>query len=295
LDAPKRFAKGSASMSLHNLVLLALKASICLSVFAIGLEAKPQDALFLLGRPSQLARSFLAMGVIMPVAVAIVVKLFDFRQSVEVALVALAISPVPPLLPKKQVKADGDPSYAIGLLILSAVVAIVLIPVAIEALGIFFRMPIHMKPWPIARLALFTVLIPLGLGMAARQFFSAIAIKVSRPLAMFAAILLVASALVVLFALKASIWELLGDGTIVAIAAFILMGLAVGHWLGGPDPHDRTVLALATAARHPAIALTIATTNFPEDRAIAPAILLYLILGTVLAIPYVQRRKRDLS
>jgi len=157
-------------MTLHAVILVALKASICLSVFAIGLSARPQDATFLLYRPSQFAKSFLAMGVIMPVAVAVVVKVFDLRQAVEVALVALAISPVPPLLPKKQVKADGSPSYAIGLLILSAVVAIVFIPVAVELLGVFFQAPVHMKPWPIARLALITVFVPLGLGTAMRQF-----------------------------------------------------------------------------------------------------------------------------
>jgi len=279
-------------MNLHDVVLALLKASIFLSVFATGLEAKPEDAIFLLSRPWQLARSLFAMAVVMPVAATALVTAFDLRPAVEIALVALAISPVPPLLPKKQIKADGDPSYAIGLLVLSAVVAIILIPLAIEGLGEFFRTPIHIKPWPIARLALFTVLIPLGLGMAARQLAPAIAIKVSRPLALFAAILLIASALMVLFALKAAMWDLIGGGTIVAIVAFVILGLAVGHWLGGPDPHDRTVLALATAARHPAIALTIATATFPDEKAEVPAIMLYLILGAVLAIPYVMWRRR---
>lgn len=228
----------------------------------------------------------------MPVAATALVMAFNLRPAVEIALVALAISPVPPLLPKRQIKADGDPSYAIGLLVLAAVAAIIFIPFAVEGLGILLRTPLHMKPWPIARLALITVLVPLGLGMAARQAAPAIAIRAARPLALFAAILLIASALMVLFSLRTGLWDLLGRGTIAAIAAFVILGLAVGHWLGGPDPHDRTVLALATAARHPAIALTIATANFPDEKATVPAILLYLVLGTVLAAPYVRWRKR---
>jgi BASS family bile acid:Na+ symporter len=278
-------------MNLRDVILDALKASIFLSVFATGLEAKAEDAIFLLSRPSQLIRSLFAMDVVMPVAATALVMAFNLRPAVETALVALAISPVPPLLPKKQIKADGDPSYAIGLLVLAAVVAIIFIPIAIEGLGKLFQTPIHIKPWPIARLALYTVLIPLGLGMAARRFAPEIAVKAARPLALFATILLIASALMVLFALKKAMWDLIGGGTIVAIVAFVILGLAVGHWLGGPDPHDRTVLALATAARHPAIALTIATATFPDEAAV-PAILLYLILGTILAIPYVMWRKR---
>ena len=49
------------------------------------------------------------------VAVALAVA-FDFTPVVEVALLALAISPVPPLLPGKEFKAGGRASYTIGLL-----------------------------------------------------------------------------------------------------------------------------------------------------------------------------------
>jgi BASS family bile acid:Na+ symporter len=86
-------------------------------------------------------------------------------------------------------------------------------------------------------------------------------------------------------------WALVGNGTLVAIAAFVVLGLAIGHVLGGPNPHDRSVLALATASRHPAIALTIAQTNFP-NQPVVPAILIYLILGVVLGIPYIKWRQR---
>jgi bile acid:Na+ symporter, BASS family len=152
-----------------------------------------------------------------------------------------------------------------------------------------------MKPWPIARLALFTILIPLGLGMAARQLAPGSADRIARPLAMFAGLLMVAAVLPILFAAKSAIWALVGNGTLLAIAAFVVVGLAVGHWLGGPDPRERTALALATAARHPAMALTIATTNFPDQPAVAPAILIYLIFGTVIAIPYLKWRERVAS
>ena len=277
---------------MHILILFALKASIVLSLFAIGLDSRPNDTISLLRRPAQLGRSLLAMDVIMPLLAAAIVWAFDLHEAVEVSLVALAVSPVPPLLPKKQIKAHGEPSYAIGLLVVAAAVAVVFIPFAIELLGQFLQMPVHMKVWPIAQLVLMTVLAPLVVGMLFRHIAPLVASRISKSVALVAAVLLAISVSPLLFAAWPAIIALFGNGTIVAIAAFVLVGLAVGHMLGGPDPHDRTVLALATATRHPGIALAIGTTNFPEQKAVLPAILLYAILGVILGIPYVMWRKR---
>ena len=41
------------------------------------------------------------------------------------------------------------------------------------------------------------------------------------------------------------------------------------------------MLALATASRHPALALAIAHANFPEQKLAAPAVLLYLIVSGI--------------
>jgi BASS family bile acid:Na+ symporter len=50
------------------------------------------------------------------------------------------------------------------------------------------------------------------------------------------------------------------------MVAFVGVGLIVGHLMGGPDPEHSIVLALSTACRHPAIALSIAAANFPDQR-----------------------------
>jgi BASS family bile acid:Na+ symporter len=51
------------------------------------------------------------------------------------------------------------------------------------------------------------------------------------------------------------------------------------------------VLALATAKRHPGIAMAIAATNFPE-KTVLPAIALYTGMSAILITPYVLWRKR---
>jgi BASS family bile acid:Na+ symporter len=85
---------------------------------------------------------------------------------------------------------------------------------------------------------------------------------------------------------------LLGQGALLAIAIVAIVALAVGHVLGGPDSDDRTVLALATALRHPAVALAIAAAN-GADKLVSAAILLYALVGGVLSIPYIAWRKRS--
>ena len=90
-------------------------------------------------------------------------------------------------------------------------------------------------------------------------------------------------------------WALIGDGTLLAFAVFILVGLLVGHLLGGPDPDSRVVLALSTACRHPALALAIAGANFPSERRVLAAILLYLVLNALLTIPYVKWQRKKIQ
>jgi BASS family bile acid:Na+ symporter len=86
--------------------------------------------------------------------------------------------------------------------------------------------------------------------------------------------------------------SLTGDGTIIALAAFVLVGLAVGHLLGGPDPEDRTVLALSTASRHPGVALAIAHATFPEQQLVLAAVLLYLLVSALVSMLYLAWRRR---
>src|SRR5208282_429345 len=105
-------------------------------------------------------------------------------------------------------------------------------------------------------------------------------------------LLLVAAVVPVLKTLWLDMPTLMGNGTLAAIVAFTAVGLTVGHLLGGPDPDDRTVLALATASRHPGVALLIATKNFPDQKLVAPALVLYVIVGAIASVQYTQWRRR---
>ena len=83
-------------MTLAELTLLAVKASIVFIVVSLGLKARLEDITYLFRRPGLLLRSLLAMNVIMPLFAVLLVTSFAFHRAVEIALVSLAVSPVPP-------------------------------------------------------------------------------------------------------------------------------------------------------------------------------------------------------
>src|SRR5215510_4450493 len=122
-------------MDIAKLIALSIQISMAFIVLGVALNAKFSDLVYLLRKPGLLVRSLLAMYVIMPFFAIAVALLFELNPLVEAALVALALSPVPPLLPKKEVKAGGAPSYVLGLLAVAAIVSIVYVPLAAELVG----------------------------------------------------------------------------------------------------------------------------------------------------------------
>lgn len=281
-------------MDLKQIVVLALQISIIAMVFGFGLKATSDDLLYVVRRPGLLARSLLALLVVMPIVAIVLVRTFDFARTVEIALVALAISPVPPLLPNRERAAGAIVSYGLGLMVTLGVLSIVVVPLALELLVRVFGVPLGTSPATIARLMLTMLVGPVVIGVAIRALAPAFAARIAGPVNTLALVLLALGALVLLAATAPAIWALVGDGTVVALAIFIVIGLAVGHVLGGPDPESAGVLALSTACRHPIIAMTIAAANFPEER-FGAIIILYLLVNIVLSIPYIVWQKKHVA
>jgi len=282
-------------MSLQTLILFVLKASILLNVFAIGLKAGVHDATYMFRRPGKLAKALLAMNILMPLFAVAFVLAFHLKHAVEVALVALAVSPVPPILPRKLRKAGATESDTIGLLVAVGILAIVFVPAAMEILERVFHVPLRMTFASVAALIFVTIILPLALGIAVHTLAPVAADRLVNPIAKIASIALLLSAVVILFSGAPAIWELIGNGTLVAIAAFVLVGLLIGHFVGGPKPENRTGLALATASRHPGIAIALAVANFPEEKLAISAVLLYLLVNILVSIPYhiLTKRKQE--
>lgn len=286
-------------MTPGHLVLLALKASLFLMVFAIGLRARWSDMAFLLHHPSLLMRSIISMHVVMPLLVLWSALGFELHPAVKVGLIALALSPVPPMLPNRTSIAHGHASYTVGLLTTTAVLSIFLVPVALWTLGMLLHTHLFLPVHVVLILVGVSILLPLASGVVINHFAPRIAERAAKPLSVVATVVLVLAAIPLVVDAWPWMRVLIGNGTLVAIVLLTLVGLGVGHFLGGPDPDDRSVLGIATATRHPAVAITISVAAAPSHvispsaLVLAPAaVLLALIVGAVASVPYLAWTNR---
>jgi bile acid:Na+ symporter, BASS family len=279
-------------MSLTTLIPLLIMISIMLSVIAIGLKATLKDTTHLLSRPALLVRALFSMNVIMPAVAVIIALTFNLNPAVKIALVALSVSPIPPILPNKMLKAGGSYAYTIGLLVAASLLSVILIPLTMSVFESISGIPMQMVPMDVFKVVLTSILIPLLIGIGIHAISESFAEKIVRPVALVGLILLVLSVIPVLFTSIRAILSFVGDGTLLALTTFAIIGLIVGHLLGGPDPESRPVLALASSARHPAVALAIAHANFPNQKPAAALVLIYLVLSAILAVPYLTWHKK---
>jgi BASS family bile acid:Na+ symporter len=215
-------------MNKTELVLLFLKVSIVINVFALGLTAKLSDATFFFRRPQQLVRAFLSMNIVMPVFALLMALSFHLDPAVKIALVALSVSPVPPFFPKTALKAGGKENYTVGLLVAVGLLAIIVVPVTMAIVQRIVYIPLQMPVRDVAVLVLRTIIVPLLVGIAIRAFAPVFAGRTAKPIGTLAMVLLVLSVLPVLFGSARAMLSLIGNGTILAFAAFALVGLIVG-------------------------------------------------------------------
>jgi BASS family bile acid:Na+ symporter len=276
---------------LFQIAGLVLKISIMMQVFAIGLGTTWQDATHLFRRPKLLVNSILARNVAMPIIAILLIKLLSLHGAMAITIAVLAITPVPPLLPKSQLKAGARSEYVLGLLISQTVLAVVLVPITVDLMDFALGANAHFIPMQVAILVIETILVPLAVGMLATYFMPNLR-QIAHHVMAVGSILLLAGAIPLLILAWKVFGQLSGNGTMLALAIFIIAGMMVGHLWGGPKLEDRRTLAIATSARHPAIALAIAKANFPDQSiTISGAIVIYLIFRIILSFPYMHMRK----
>jgi BASS family bile acid:Na+ symporter len=274
-----------------HLIGLALTASIFLAVLAVGMRVAPADLRYLLSNPSRLMRSLFAMNILAPIIAVMVCRTFSLHPAVTVALVTLSVAPVGALFSQSMLPlvTPGRGSYAHGLFFASTVLSVILTPLAVEVIQAIFGADVHVKPLTIAQVVIGSVLVPLGIGLAVGRWWPA-AKQWIGTIQKVSSLTLLGCFIVILALTWSSMGSVIREGTLMAIAILALLGIAVGHFLGGPEEDDRTVLAFATVSRHPGVAIAVANLT---DQPLAPiGVLLAVIVSEIVAVPYKKWRRR---
>ena len=280
-------------MDSADIVKFVLMAGIMLTVTSVGLRSRPADTLLLLRNPRLGVRAMVSMFLLMPLfVIGLTLTMPVMDQAAHAALIALSVSPMPPILPRRQLTVGAAGDYAVGLQVLASVFSIIVAPVFIWLAGRLQGVATVFDAADMLRVLAVTIGAPLAVGIFIARIWPRAA-AISTPLARISLVLLFAGGAVALVAEAPEIARQVGHGVLLVIAAIVLVGLLVGHLLGGPDAGNRGALALATSARHPGLAIVLSTINFPHDKqAIIAAVLLFLLTNLVLTLPYAVWRRR---
>jgi bile acid:Na+ symporter, BASS family len=256
---------------IFELVLILFKFSIMVTVFSYGLYARSEHFLHPFRLPRIYILSLLAMFFVTPM-IALMIALtfdalaFDIPMIAEIAIVLLALSPVPSTLAKTEREAGGDVSFGIGLTTTAAVLSIALTPALVVFLGRLRDRPYGESPVEIGLIILTELLLPLIAGIILRALFPRAAQRIRDPMMRVANVILTVASVALLLVVLPLAWDLIGIGT---IAMFV------------------TLLAYSCASRHPGVAISIAAANFPGEN-FAAAIILCVIVQAIVCPLYVR-------
>ena len=276
------------------LLKAAMVGSIALIVFSVGLGVAPGTIAGFLKDPRPAARAMLAMFVVMPLIVLAVTYVFPVAPAVLAALLALSISPMPPILARKEQKAGAEFDYAIGIQVAATFLSLAAAPLWILVFEQLSGRDLPFGAGAMLKTLLATVIAPLVLGIAVNRLTPALAKTLARPANLVAVVVQLAASVIMLWKLAPVMGATLGNGTLAIMVLVALLGLGVGYLLGGPHEGNRGALALATSARHPGVAIGLAIGLFAgEVTPVVGAVLVYFLVSAVIGMPVLKLiRKR---
>jgi bile acid:Na+ symporter, BASS family len=109
------------------------------------------------------------------------------------------------IFPKKALRTGCKDNYAVGLLVATALLSIVVVPATMEIFRLVTGVPLHMRASSVAEIVLVTILLPLLIGIAVRRLFPLFADQASPISGLIASVLLVLGLLPILISAAKSI------------------------------------------------------------------------------------------
>ena len=264
--------------------------TVCTVMAGIGLRVVIGELRWNWQRPGPMARAVFSVLVAVPALALIIVRALALPRAVQIGIMLMAIAPGAPIALRRALRAGGHRAFAPTLQICVAILAVISMPLSIALLNHVYAGRASVAPWDVGRQVFVAQLLPIGAGIALRWTAPAFAARVEPPISRLGGLLLVALAVVAVV----DFWAIAvaaGVRILGAIALTTVAALAVGHWLGGPDPAVRTAVAISSAARNAGLALLVTAANSAPP-AVKATVLAYLVVSVLVIVPYIAWRRR---
>ena len=194
----------------------------------------------------------------------------DLRDNALVSMAAGA-----PFLPKLVEVAKGNTPFSVGLMVLLMVVTVIYLPIVLPLL----LSGVEVNPLDIASSLVFTMLVPLAIGLFIKARYADTAVHLQPTFAQASNTSLMLMMGILLLLNVRNILSFVGTGALVAGIIFIVLSFVTGYLLGGPGSDTKAVLGLGTGQRNIAAALVVAGQNFSD-----PDVLIMLIVVAILGL-----------
>ncbi len=235
-----------------NIAVLVFAVS---SMLGVGFGHDWREILGPLRQWRKVLRALAINFVLVPLLAYLVLQLVPMERPLAVGLFLVAAAAGAPFLVKLTQLADSDVALSTTLLVLLLPVTVVYMPAVVPLV-----LPdAEVKAMAIARPLVLTMLLPLVIGLATREYFANAAKRLQPLMGKLSTLALVALVAATLLTNLPEALVILRTPAI--LAALIVIGGAflIGYGLGGPSRESKEVLGLATAQRNIAAATVVAT------------------------------------
>ena len=265
---------------LAKAVPIAMLTFVVSSMLAVGLSLTIREIVTPLRNGKLLTLAVLANFVLMPLAAILIARALQLAQPLGVALLILGVAGGAPFLPKLAGIAEGNLAFAVGLMVLLMVLTVgympVVLPVLLEGVSV--------DPTKIAKSLVLLMLLPLIIGLGVRARAAGVAGKTAPILNKVSSASLTLMIVAMVITNARNILSLFGTRGVLASVVFLLVGVAVGWFLGGASRDVKSALALGTAQRNIAAALVVGGQNF-DDPKVVVMITVVAIVGLLVLMP----------
>lgn len=246
---------------LHEISRVCILTGVFSAMLAVGTSVPINDVLQALRNPRVVALSLAANFVAVPLLAVALAGVLPLSAEARNALILLGAAAGVPMLSRLTMLAHGHMPFSIGLMVLLMVITVIYTPLVLPWL-----LPhVSVSALDIASSLSVVMLVPLGLGMIARQRYPGLA-HLSEVLAHIAR----PSMAIGIGAGVLAAWDdlagTIGSGIFVGVLLLGLGGAAIGWLLARhAPPGERRVAALGTAMRNFPAALLVAGRDFDAD------------------------------
>ena len=242
--------------------LLLLNFFVVMVMLSIGLRTSGGELLGILNDRRLLVRTLLANCILIPAVGFLLVHVFPLTPEARIGIMLLAAIPGTPIALQFTRLAKSRLAFAAALTFVLSLVSIAMTPLAIATMPEMIRHDEKPLLLLLGSIAVYIAL-PLCVGLWMAKRLPKVASKLVLPLGGLAT----AAFLLLMWETRLmrhqAFAAIRGGGAILAMFLLLLVSMAIGWWIGGPDRETRRVVATSTGMRSVIVVLYIARYCFP--------------------------------